>query len=496
MSQRLQQIQQGSSALKPPPGYSQQDDKKKSEGAGEWWKELNDDQECPITLEPLNSLPYPPFRLGSSLFDGLALASYVVSRGIFQNPLNRQDLTRNDCVRLDDYLQAHCFAEQSLLTVKTHPSRRLSVTEAFVLHQRVRVEDNQSDSSSSRAQVLRHTATAALAGLFVYGNDQRNSQTNDSNSQEQNTGASIWSPQPQELLPSSLLQDWGLDLNRNVEDTALQQEENYRVIDDDEAMNVATQRHQYQQVQEAFPRLSTSADDDENTGSESVPSVQPDTEFVAKVHRQAVVDARVEQERQLRLEVARQKLLQEALQRREERRQKRLQQLREGKKQQQVKEQEQEELNRVRQEIEAWREEQWEKLRLVSEKHQKTEQAEQRAREEEKMKLKQVEEEAEFEKRDHLLKEDQMPTEEELVERKRQKAAEKKRRARERQKAKKAQQRAVQEEQRKQEELEAKKAAASKQCDACGQGILGHGFEKFDQHFCSPACARTAKPKR
>ena len=55
-----------------------------------WWKSLGS-EECPITLEPLATLPYPPFALktgeNTSYFDGLALASYIVSRGIFQNPL-------------------------------------------------------------------------------------------------------------------------------------------------------------------------------------------------------------------------------------------------------------------------------------------------------------------------------------------------------------------------------------------------------------------------
>ena len=53
-----------------------------------WWDNLTD--ECPITLEPLSTLPYPPFILTDDIissdgkkehhayFDGLALATYII----------------------------------------------------------------------------------------------------------------------------------------------------------------------------------------------------------------------------------------------------------------------------------------------------------------------------------------------------------------------------------------------------------------------------------
>ena len=92
-----------------------------------WWSDLSD--ECPIPLEPLSTLPYPPFRLlgggisrhggggdssnaNAMYFDGLALASYCVSRATFTNPLTREALTWEDCVRLDDYLEEHCYHDQ------------------------------------------------------------------------------------------------------------------------------------------------------------------------------------------------------------------------------------------------------------------------------------------------------------------------------------------------------------------------------------------------
>ena len=144
---------------------------KKKEDA--WWKSLQN-EECPITLEPLSTLAYPPFVLSQgpssskSYFDGLALASYIVSRGIFQNPLTRQDLTWEDCRRLDEYLQEHnCWGSSATLNT---PRGGLSVAEAFRLRDQIRVDGNNhtnnsnsnnvSEQQRTRAHNLRNTATA------------------------------------------------------------------------------------------------------------------------------------------------------------------------------------------------------------------------------------------------------------------------------------------------------------------------------------------------
>ena len=116
----------------------------KSERQFFWWQSLDDDIECPITLEPISSLPYPPFALSNSssnnnnsnstsytatappnnnpkvsggeaccgsvtYFDGIALASYIISRGIFENPLTRQPLDMNICTKLDNHLFQYCY---------------------------------------------------------------------------------------------------------------------------------------------------------------------------------------------------------------------------------------------------------------------------------------------------------------------------------------------------------------------------------------------------
>ena len=186
---------------------------------GRWWKALQY-EECPITLELLSTLPYPPFSLKSggetvSYFDGLALASYIVSRGVFQNPLTRQELTMDDCRRLDNYLELYCYESQQ-------QSRKVSVAEAFGLRNSIQIEqrgttnnnnnnnNNNEHQSRDRAQALRNAATAALAGLFVYGNNRPSSN-------QTSTETAL----PQISDEDQMILDWGFDLSRTLdEDTS------------------------------------------------------------------------------------------------------------------------------------------------------------------------------------------------------------------------------------------------------------------------------------
>jgi len=110
----------------------------------DWKKELPEEALDPITLDPLTNLHYPPFALVTddpieivpewpvpetseenrlkeqwknvkeesrhyNLFDGRALAYYLVSELQFMDPLNRRELTRDEVVNLDNYLQRHNF---------------------------------------------------------------------------------------------------------------------------------------------------------------------------------------------------------------------------------------------------------------------------------------------------------------------------------------------------------------------------------------------------
>eukprot|EP00510_Aplanochytrium_minuta_P007641 CAMPEP_0184042910 /NCGR_PEP_ID=MMETSP0955-20130417/66625_1 /TAXON_ID=627963 /ORGANISM="Aplanochytrium sp, Strain PBS07" /LENGTH=811 /DNA_ID=CAMNT_0026333755 /DNA_START=198 /DNA_END=2630 /DNA_ORIENTATION=+ len=125
-----------------------------------WWHMLTDDD--PITMEPLSSLKYPPFELVISSensnrpnvvhhFDGKVLAHYIVSTGNFTNPNNRQELTREECRKLDEYL-----AINRLPVAK--------VTDAFDLSKAVRVQS----SDQGRANMLQREATVVMQSLFSY----------------------------------------------------------------------------------------------------------------------------------------------------------------------------------------------------------------------------------------------------------------------------------------------------------------------------------------
>ncbi len=100
-------------------------------------------------------------------------------------------------------------------------------------------------TSQSRARTLQNTATAALAGLFVYGNDR--------GQQEHHVSLTTTATRQHQ---DQLLLDWGFDLTRTVNDpNDGYMQEGWTVIDDDEARVVATEREGYQAAQSAFPRL-------------------------------------------------------------------------------------------------------------------------------------------------------------------------------------------------------------------------------------------------
>lgn len=96
-----------------------------------WQDSEQDEERCPITLEPLHGLERPPFGLKSvsdgassrgiwhhderelaqssgelfHWFDGVALASFFVSgygAGLW-DPVNRRPLERSECESLDEY---------------------------------------------------------------------------------------------------------------------------------------------------------------------------------------------------------------------------------------------------------------------------------------------------------------------------------------------------------------------------------------------------------
>jgi hypothetical protein len=456
-----------------------------------WWKSLSSDDECPITLEPLSSLPHPPFELystggaGSSIsyyFDGYALASYIVSRAIFQNPLTRQALTMDDCRLLDDYLDQYCTSRQESDGGSPTTSRMVRVAEAFGLHQMVHVSSTTITSYPGqqshmvqeemnrirRAEVLRSEATSALAGLFVFSS-QRNTTTSrrnfapSSRSREANN-----KPVP----------EFGFDLHREAPDmnAAVDEMEGLRVIDDDEVVVVASEAQAYQQAQALFPPLTEAA----AAARSSAPA--PDVKLLESLKMTAALAQQEEAHRQSRLQAGKQRLSMEATKRQQERIQERGQQKRLFLQEREARKRGEEQRQRAREELEHWRNEQWEQLRLLTEAQQVRMKAATKP-----APIPQIEDTA----LDLVAKEEREKQEEEdKIARQKVKAAEKRKRAKERKQAKKAEELKEAKEKERKAALKKQKEESASKCAACGDGILDCGFEKNGSKFCSPKCAR------
>eukprot|EP00927_Polykrikos_kofoidii_P049717 TRINITY_DN43732_c0_g1_i1.p1 TRINITY_DN43732_c0_g1~~TRINITY_DN43732_c0_g1_i1.p1 ORF type:complete len:711 (+),score=142.27 TRINITY_DN43732_c0_g1_i1:135-2267(+) len=149
-----------------------------------WWKTLKGDC-CPISLTPLEELINEPFGLlgttqGSDdppatqvgfwgdraekvaaseqqhqavhWFDGMFLASFLVSSGQLIDPTNRRPLSRAECASLDEYLAAHSL-----------PS--VHVADAYDLSQAAAKQDGGS-GNRDRIAVLEREAASMLRSLF------------------------------------------------------------------------------------------------------------------------------------------------------------------------------------------------------------------------------------------------------------------------------------------------------------------------------------------
>ena len=477
-----------------------------SSGPQLWWESLPDDVECPITLEPINTLPYPPFVLHkrsttnddtdvSYYFDGHALASYIVSRGIFQNPLTRQPLTYEDCRSLDLSLEEYCYnnkdGSHNNNTI-TGTTKRLQVLEAFALRESVQVRTSGGRSEDDerqrqRAEFLRNEATAALSGLFVYGRTDNRHRSRNRNNADTDRQQQIRQHQHQQrALPS-----FGFDLNRSIPNHSTENDFGMVVIDDDEDVAVEREQEAYRELQEAFPRLSTQ----QQGFSDNIPQ--------GRAHLMAINDKKLDQIRQNAererfeeerkqqfLQLARRQLEQEAQQRREERKRERAAMKAKAEANHQKQRQEQDEIAQARAEIEQWREEHWERLRTIAE-QQQIQQLEEERRTHIMLERERRREQLERERGEKETKaeEDEKEAARREAKQKAAKAA-KRKRAKERKKQQQAQEQQEEEEKQKQAALEEKKKASNVKCAACQSGVLGVGFERFGHQFCSPKCAR------
>jgi len=168
----------------PPPTAS---GAKGGQSAGQWWKRLTGDC-CPISLTPLEELTHEPFGLlgvadaAQSLqfegvwgctacnialghqhvahsvhwFDGMFLASFLVSSGQLIDPVNRRPLTRGECVALDAYLTAHGLPA-------------VHVADSFDLAKAVTGQQSGGDSvDAQRMSMLEREAASMLRSLFDF----------------------------------------------------------------------------------------------------------------------------------------------------------------------------------------------------------------------------------------------------------------------------------------------------------------------------------------
>ena len=128
--------------------------------ADRWWISTLATIEDPISLEPLRTLRYPPFKCPTDpslshdtdcdWFDGLVLANYLCSTASFVHPISRRELLRDECRALDAYCTEH------------------NLCTPFV----TRVFDGAQAGDAS-VSMLQAEAQTVLQSLFASGNTRR-----------------------------------------------------------------------------------------------------------------------------------------------------------------------------------------------------------------------------------------------------------------------------------------------------------------------------------
>ncbi len=451
------------------------------------------DDECPITLEPLKDMPYPPFPLTSlnstakHYFDGAALATFIVSQGAFTNPLTREPLKYEDCVKLDEYLDEYVFNGH-----KYSQAERLSVREAWLLRESIKVKvtssgdeyDENRENQRRREEVLRNEASVALRGLFVFGHERSRrirSNHSDDNPVSQTTTLPSTSYAGGFNLhhnpDSSLSHSWGLGSSSN--------QEGLLIIDDDEAAHEAADFAAWREMQDEFPFLG------ETWTSTSLPS-QCDqnndmpSPILDTVRQTANLTIQEDNQKKEATEKARQRYFLEAL----ERKRRRIDARRKAKEDtakvlagnmeaEAVKQS-------AREEIDRWLSRKWNEWETnaleIETKQKKNECIASTAKESCKVETMSHESPASLQKQ---------LTEEEKAAKAAAKKKAKRQKAKERAKEKKQLEKLEREKKERAVALQKKKESSDTKCAHCGGGVLGSGFDKFDKKYCSTKCARS-----
>ena len=95
-----------------------------------------------------------PPRQHVNLYDGRALAYYMVSQLQFIDPLNRRDITRDELIHLDHYLRRHEFHE--LNVVEAYDTKGVTLSSAGAV----------ANTARGRTMILQQEAQALLNALF------------------------------------------------------------------------------------------------------------------------------------------------------------------------------------------------------------------------------------------------------------------------------------------------------------------------------------------
>ena len=120
------------------------------------------------------------------LYDGRALAYYVVSQLQFIDPLNRRDLTREELVNLDNYLERHGFARGNV--VQAYDAKGVTLSTAGAT----------GNTAAGRAEILRQEAEGLLNALFGGSNSNNNHRAGSTSSLQQLYAASNQREQQQQ----------------------------------------------------------------------------------------------------------------------------------------------------------------------------------------------------------------------------------------------------------------------------------------------------------
>lgn len=414
-------------------------------------------------------------------FDGLALATYIISQGNYVNPLTRKSLSHEDCVRLDEYLNEYVYDNREIhqqLESTIFQREKISVREAYALRNSITIKIGGRHAGNSeeirRAEVLRNEAAVALRGLFVFGHNRHSAPhevaTTDSDSQQQ--------------VPISAN---GFELNSFVvsqqqysRGMSSMEQEGLRIIDDNEVAYESADRADWREIQDAFPHLPGS-----HIGiavNAQPPQQDSEPSQILEVARRTA-ELTLEEEREIADRRARNGHLHfmQALERKKQRIVANKQAKAKAAKALSNEQKAKDELEMARNEIDRWRECQWKKWEKDMQTRRK--------------------ESSNITKPTALIVESSADPiiefehkaaakEEVRVEKDALKKKMKRQRAKERAREKKKQEQFAKEEKERAMNLQKKKDSSDVTCAACGQGVLGCGYEKFSAKFCSTKCAR------